>query len=650
VEVGTAFNRGQAAIANRPTDRLWNQNPPQPKRIHFFTKSRSLTAALLLTGLLCPSVYAAVTFSGNFTQGTTTSNTIVGGNSTGNLTIDGGSTLSNRAGFVGNGTGGIGTVTISSGSWSNNGSLTIGNNGTGTLNISGGTVSSTSAFLGNRTTGNGTVELSGGSWTNSSPLRVGSSGTGTLNISGGNLTNTMGEVGFAAGSKGVVTVSAGAWTNSSYLRVGASGTGTLNISGGNVSNTTYALVGAVGTAVGTVSASGGTWTIGSYLTVADAGTGTLNISGGTVTATSGTLGNYAGSNATATVSNGTWTNSGNLTVGSSGTGTLSLTGGNVSLNAGSGTLSLAQESFSNGTLNFGTGSSVGNLEAARIAGGNGTAVVNFNHSSNSSFSHILEGNLTVNKLGSGTTTLTANNTYTGATSVQNGQLNVDGELSSTVTVQGGAGISGSGRVGGLILDSGSTLSPGNSPGTFEVTGNATWNAGANYNWQVYSPSTDPAVQSGAGTDWDFFDVGGTLTLGLDGSNRFNLNLWSLSGPDTSGAIPGWDANLGSTWLIARAQGGILLDGSALSMNTDYSGLFNINTGPTNGAGGWGGGLPANFQILTLGNTNALYLYAAPGSAAVPEPGQVAASILLLAGIGGYVWLKRRRPAKPVPTL
>jgi hypothetical protein len=37
------------------------------------------------------------------------------------------------------------------------------------------------------------------------------------------------------------------------------------------------------------------------------------------------------------------------------------------------------------------------------------------------------------------------------------------------------------------------------------------------------------------------------------------------------------------------------------------------------------------------------------SAAVPEPGQIAASLLLLAGIGAYVWLKRRRPAKPVPT-
>jgi hypothetical protein len=34
------------------------------------------------------------------------------------------------------------------------------------------------------------------------------------------------------------------------------------------------------------------------------------------------------------------------------------------------------------------------------------------------------------------------------------------------------------------------------------------------------------------------------------------------------------------------------------------------------------------------------------SAAVPEPGQVAASLLLLSGIGGYIFLKRRKAAKP----
>ncbi len=37
---------------------------------------------------------------------------------------------------------------------------------------------------------------------------------------------------------------------------------------------------------------------------------------------------------------------------------------------------------------------------------------------------------------------------------------------------------------------------------------------------------------------------------------------------------------------------------------------------------------------------------APSSSAIPEPRQVAASLLLLAGIGGYVFLKRRKTAKP----
>lgn len=37
---------------------------------------------------------------------------------------------------------------------------------------------------------------------------------------------------------------------------------------------------------------------------------------------------------------------------------------------------------------------------------------------------------------------------------------------------------------------------------------------------------------------------------------------------------------------------------------------------------------------------------APSSSAIPEPGQVAASLLLLTGIGGYVLLNRRQTAKP----
>jgi hypothetical protein len=35
-----------------------------------------------------------------------------------------------------------------------------------------------------------------------------------------------------------------------------------------------------------------------------------------------------------------------------------------------------------------------------------------------------------------------------------------------------------------------------------------------------------------------------------------------------------------------------------------------------------------------------------GISPVPEPGQIAASLLLLAGIGGYAFLKRRKTGNP----
>lgn len=105
--------------------------------------------------------------------------------------------------------------------------------------------------------------------------------------------------------------------------------------------------------------------------------------------------------------------------------------------------------------------------------------------------------------------------------------------------------------------------------------------------------------------------------------------------------------------VARADAGtagldpdFLLEGSIqkrsgtlVSVGTNYSSLFNIDTT------GWSGGLTTGgFQVITLGNTTDLYLQAI-GSAAVPEPGQIAASLLLLAGIGGYVWVRSRKGAK-----
>jgi fibronectin-binding autotransporter adhesin len=294
--------------------------------------------------------------------------------------------------------------------------------------------------------------------------------------------------------------------------------------------------------------------------------------------------------------------------------------------------------INSGTLTIGNGGSTGSL-TGDITNNSHLA---FNRSDNSSYHGAIEGTGGLNKLGAGTFELSGNNTYTGATNVGAGKLVVNGSITSNVTVQSGATIGGNGRIGGLILDSGSTLDPGTSPGTLSVDGNATWSGGAHYNWQVYATNPVPGVQTGAGTGWDFLDVSGTLTL--DPASVFNLNLWSLSqtGPDINGTIPGWDPTVGSTWLIASAGNGIYSNGTALTANTNYTSLFNINTAAINGAGGWIGALPGGFQVVTLGSANSLYLHAFPGSAAVPEPGQVAASLLLLACIGGYAWMMRRK--------
>jgi autotransporter-associated beta strand protein len=262
------------------------------------------------------------------------------------------------------------------------------------------------------------------------------------------------------------------------------------------------------------------------------------------------------------------------------------------------------------------------------------------------------GTRTLTKTGNGTLEFTANNSFTGNTTVAAGTLLANSDSSSSaVNVQNTATIGGNGTVGTLTLANGATLSPGNSPGTLNVQGDATWAGGSNYNWQVASLNEDASNQTSKGINWDFFSVNGTLNLaGLD-STPLNFNIWSLSSlsPETNGIVPGWaTATDNSTWAIAGATGGIRLNNVPLLANTNYTSLFNINTTATNGAGGWSGTIPggAGFQIVTLADVNTLYLFAAPTP--VPEPGQIAASLLLVGGIAAYFFLKRRRLQKIQP--
>ena len=188
------------------------------------------------------------------------------------------------------GSNGTATVTGAGSTWIITGGITVGEYGTGTLNITnGGAVSNggggANSYIGMWSGSMGTVTVDGtGSTWNSGRLFVGGS-TGTLNITGGGaVSNTSGHIGAFSGSTRTVTVdgTGSTWTNSSSLYVGYYGTGTLNIqNGGAVSNTEGSI--SYGSTV-TVDGAGSTWTNTTDLYVGYYGSGTLNIqNGGAVT-------------------------------------------------------------------------------------------------------------------------------------------------------------------------------------------------------------------------------------------------------------------------------------------------------------------------------------------------------------------------------
>ncbi|CAE6864254.1 hypothetical protein R69746_07987 [Paraburkholderia aspalathi] len=358
-----------------------------------------------------------------------------------------------------------GTVTVagSGSTWANSGNLTVGDAGAGALAVSnGGKVSDTDGIVGGSGTGMVAVTGTGSSWTNSGSLTVGNAGAGTLAVStGGKVTNSGGTIGVAAGSTGTVTV-AGAnstWANSGSLTVGNSGTGALTIS-----------------------------------------------TGGKVTNSGGTIGVAAGSTGTVTVdgANSTWANSGSLTVGNAGAGTLTISnGGTVSAGGGTGTVTLASQRGSTGTLNIGSAAgaapaAAGTLNAATVAFGSGTGTINFNHTSTAdagyTFASAISGNGTLNQI-AGNTSLTGNSSsFTGTTNVTGGRLAVNGSLDhSAVTVSNGGILGGTGTVGSTVANSGGIVAPGNSVGTLKVAGNVSFNSGSTYQVQVQADGVSDRI-------------------------------------------------------------------------------------------------------------------------------------------------------------
>src|SRR5262249_33217284 len=129
-----------------------------------------------------------------------------------------------------------------------------------------------------------------------------------------------------------------------------------------------------------------------------------------------------------------------------------------------------------------------------------------------------DGGLT--KVGAGTLTLSAANTYVGNTAVNAGTLLISGSLATgDVNVAGNGTLAGTGTLGGQVAVTG-TLAPGLSAATgkFTVLSNATINA---------SGTNVMKLNKGAATN-DILSVAGTLTYGG------TLSLTNLSGTLAAG--------------------------------------------------------------------------------------------------------------------
>jgi autotransporter-associated beta strand protein/T5SS/PEP-CTERM-associated repeat protein len=186
--------------------------------------------------------------------------------------------------------------------------------------------------------------------------------------------------------------------------------------------------------------------INNDLIVGEAGsTNSMTVSErGRVTSSVGYIGKDATSadnTVTVTGTNSTWTNNGTLHVGYQGSNNTLTVANSGTVTASS--ISIASQAGSGGPLNIGTfgGSDTGGtINAPSIAFGNGTGTINFNQSNAMVLSGNISGSGSVNKLGTGTTTLSGANTYTGSTTISAGTLAVTGSLNGTssLDVNGGS--------------------------------------------------------------------------------------------------------------------------------------------------------------------------------------------------------------------
>jgi autotransporter-associated beta strand protein len=483
------------------------------------------------------------------------------------------------------------------GSWTLSGITTY----RGATNVTAGTLTFSAASVFDSATSVGTFTVNG--------LNAVANIAGTYNVGNGN-----GNAFFEIRGGGIVNFSGNSTltctTAGGGFRVGEAGIGTFNMSAGSLAYTSIAgsnfIMGRSAGGNGTVNLTGGTLTVagpGGFIMANDAGTSAeVNISGtGTLVVNSAIC--RIGGNASATSAVINLNPGGTFALGASTTST----GGNRVLNMDGGTLR------ANGDI------TISNLTEANIK--DGGVVIDSNGNTITINQALLDfagaTTATLNKSGAGTLRLSGANTYTGATSVTAGTLELaGGSQASPITVSGGASL-------GFVIGSPtiSTSSFNLTAGTIKINGTPTL---ASYDLITSSAGiTGTPVLDAPIAGYELKVVGNSLKLvglgyaswaGVNGAGP-NLNddhdndgvangiEFFLGGPNgnTTGftALPGVTNTAGTlsvTWVMGPGYAGVYGTDFTVATSDTLTGIWTPESSP---------------GTVTISGSNVTYTFPAP---------------------------------------
>jgi autotransporter-associated beta strand protein/T5SS/PEP-CTERM-associated repeat protein len=448
------------------------------------------------------------------------------------------------------------------------------------------------------------------------------------------------------------------------------GAGTLTLNGGinsytgntSIDSGTLLVSGLLADSSNVSVATGATYELGATDTIGSiAGNGTINIYSYNLTAggadASTTFGGVlAGTGSFTKAGTGTLTLSGNNTY----TGGTTLAGGTLSLGSNEAVGTEGTLSFSGGSLQF-TANNTTDYSARFSQDVNQAYAIDTN-GQNITLANVLTsagGSLT--KQGTGTLTLTGNNTYTGSTTIDAGALQIGNGSDSASISQSSIGYLGfdigsngtaSVSTGGTWTTTGDLFVGYAGNGNLTVSGGTVSNVNGVIGAMAGDVDNNIAGSNGSvtisGGDWTnsgslTVGLGGTGSLTVSGGNVSNVN--AVIGYESSATISGGNwTNSGNLYIAANANSTLTITGGLVTVAGTLTkmpaGKINLNAGGTLsiGAGGTTGELITNGDFTYNGtlifNRTAGYTYSGNlgGSGSLIKQGSNA---LLLTGTNTY---------------